>query len=40
MLGGASTTSLSDRFIGRVKDARILSNVFGSDHCPVMIEVE
>ena len=31
---------VSDRFIGRVKDARILSNVFGSDHCPVMIEVE
>ena len=31
---------VSDRFINRVKDARILSNVFGSDHCPVMIEVE
>ena len=31
---------VSDRFIGRVKDARILSNVFGSDHCPVLIEVE
>ncbi|MGO5096554.1 exodeoxyribonuclease III [Agathobaculum sp. LCP25S3_E8] len=31
---------VSDRFIERVKDARILSNVFGSDHCPVLIEIE
>lgn len=31
---------VSERFINRVKDARILSNVFGSDHCPVLIEIE
>lgn len=31
---------VSDRLIGRVKDARILSDVFGSDHCPVLIELE
>ena len=31
---------VSDRFADRVKDARILSDVFGSDHCPVLIEVE
>ena len=31
---------VSNRPIGRVKAARILSNVFGSDHCPVLIELE
>lgn len=31
---------VSNRFANRVKDARILSDVFGSDHCPVLIEVE
>ena len=31
---------VSNRFIDRVKDARILSDVFGSDHCPVLIEIE
>lgn len=31
---------VSDRLIGRVKDARILNDVFGSDHCPVLIELE
>ncbi len=31
---------VSNRFADRVKDARILSDVFGSDHCPVLIEVE
>ena len=31
---------VSERFFPRVKDARILSDVFGSDHCPVLIEVE
>ena len=31
---------VSDRFAQRVKDARILTDVFGSDHCPVLIEIE
>ncbi|GAB2044802.1 exodeoxyribonuclease III [Agathobaculum sp. TL06] len=31
---------VSNRLIGRVKAARILSDVFGSDHCPVLIELE
>ena len=31
---------VSNRFIDRVKSASILSEVFGSDHCPVMIEIE
>ena len=31
---------VSDRFIERVKDARILNDVFGSDHCPVLIEID
>lgn len=31
---------VSNRLIGRVKAARIQSNVFGSDHCPVLIELE
>lgn len=31
---------VSSRFIDRVKSASILNEVFGSDHCPVMIEIE
>lgn len=31
---------VSERFMPRIKEARILSDVFGSDHCPVLIEVE
>lgn len=31
---------VSDRFIDQVKDARILSDVYGSDHCPVLIELK
>ncbi len=31
---------VSNRFMPRVKDAKILTDVFGSDHCPVLIEVE
>lgn len=31
---------VSERFVGRVKAARILTDVFGSDHCPVAIEIE
>lgn len=31
---------VSDRFVPRVKSARIFSEVFGSDHCPVCIEIE
>lgn len=30
---------VSDRFMDRVKDAKILSDVFGSDHCPVVLEI-
>ncbi|MPM71778.1 Exodeoxyribonuclease [bioreactor metagenome] len=31
---------LSERFIGHVKDSYILADVLGSDHCPVMIELD
>lgn len=31
---------VSERLMPRVKDARILSDVFGSDHCPVLLELE
>ena len=31
---------VSDRFVSRVRQARILNDVFGSDHCPVMIEID
>ena len=31
---------VSSRFVDHVKSASILSDVFGSDHCPVMIEIE
>jgi len=30
----------SERLIGRVNDSRILSEVLGSDHCPVLLETE
>lgn len=30
---------VSERFIGRVKDSLILSDVLGSDHCPVALDV-
>jgi len=30
---------VSERLMPRVKDARILSDVFGSDHCPVCLEI-
>jgi len=28
---------VSERLIGRVEDSKILSDVLGSDHCPVLI---
>jgi len=31
---------VSERLIGHVKDSYILSDVLGSDHCPVMIELD
>ena len=31
---------VSERLIGRVKDSQILSDVLGSDHCPVLLETE
>ncbi|MBQ8585775.1 MAG: exodeoxyribonuclease III [Butyricicoccus sp.] len=31
---------VSERLMPRIKRAAILSDVFGSDHCPVLIEVE
>lgn len=31
---------VSERLIDRVKDARILTDVFGSDHCPVVLEID
>ena len=31
---------VSDRFVDQVKDARILSDVYGSDHCPGLIELK
>ena len=31
---------VSNRFAQRVKDARILTDVFGSDHCPVELELK
>lgn len=31
---------VSARFIDHVKSARILTDVFGSDHCPVAIEID
>lgn len=31
---------VSERLVGNVKDSRILADVLGSDHCPVLIETE
>ena len=31
---------VSDRLFPKVKDSRILTSVMGSDHCPVVLEVE
>ena len=31
---------VSERFVHRVKDSYILADVLGSDHCPVMIELD
>ena len=31
---------VSERFIDRVEDSRILSDVYGSDHCPVLITIK
>ena len=31
---------VSDRFMDRVKDSRILTDVMGSDHCPVELDIE
>ena len=31
---------VSDRFQDRLKKAEILSEVYGSDHCPVLLEIE
>ena len=31
---------VSERFIHHVKDSYILADVLGSDHCPVMIELD
>ena len=31
---------VSDRFMERVKDSEILTDIMGSDHCPVMLTIE
>ena len=31
---------VSERFIGAVKEAIIYKDVYGSDHCPIGVEVE
>jgi exodeoxyribonuclease-3 len=31
---------VSDRLLPAVKDSRILTDVMGSDHCPVCLEIE
>ena len=31
---------VSNRFIDNVKDMKIDSDVFGSDHCPIELEVK
>ncbi len=31
---------VSERLMPRIRDAKILSDVFGSDHCPVLLEIE
>ena len=31
---------ISDRLTNRLKDAEILTDIFGSDHCPVSITMD
>jgi exodeoxyribonuclease-3 len=31
---------VSDRLVGQVQDAKIHSDIFGSDHCPVELDIE
>ena len=31
---------VSDRFAGRMEDAKILSDIYGSDHCPVELDLK
>ena len=31
---------VSERFIDRIEDSQILSDVLGSDHCPVVITIK
>ena len=31
---------ISQRLLPKLKDARILSDIYGSDHCPVLLELE
>jgi exodeoxyribonuclease-3 len=31
---------ISDRAIGRVRDVLILDNVYGSDHCPLLLDID
>ena len=31
---------VSDRLRDKIKDARILSDVYGSDHCPVLLDID
>lgn len=31
---------VSNRIMDKVKDSKILTDVFGSDHCPVLLEIE
>lgn len=31
---------ISNNFLPNLKDAKILCDVFGSDHCPIMVEIE
>ena len=31
---------VSDRIKDKIKDAQILNDIYGSDHCPVLLEIE
>ena len=31
---------VSDRFAERMEDAKILSEIYGSDHCPVELDLK
>ena len=31
---------VSDSLVDKIKDVRIYSDIFGSDHCPVGLEIE